>query len=107
MDSRKSNKNKNYLLSANIITSTSTDSTISSIYGGEEMNKNFSTDSSSTLSIVFKGDSMQYIAILMFFTLIEIILFVSNEFIIIINHINILEKKINFFYNGFTIYALH
>ena len=104
--SSKSNKNNNYLLSANTTASTSTDSTISSIHGGEEMNKNLASDSSSALSNVFKGDSIKYIAILMFFTFIEIILFVSIEFIIIINHINKLETKINFFYNGYTVLSV-
>ena len=102
LDSSKSIKNNNSLLSANTSVSSSTDSTMSSIHG-EEMNKNIASDSSSTLSSVFKGDSIRYIAILMFFTFIEIILFVSIEFIIIINHINKLEKKINFFYNGYSV----
>ena len=102
LDSRKSIKNNNYLLSENTSASSSTDSTISSIHG-EEMNKNLASDSSSTLSSVFKGDSIRYIAILMFFTFIEIILFVSIEFIIIINHINKLEKKINVFYDGYSV----
>jgi len=52
------------------------------------MNKNLDSDSSSTLSNAFKGDSIKYIAILMLFTFIDIILFASIEFIIIIRKEN-------------------
>ena len=105
LDSQKSIKTNNNLFSENTSASSSTNSAISSIHG-EEMNKNLTSDSSSALSNVFKGDSIKYIAILMFFTFIEIILFVSIEFIIIINHINKLEKKINFFYNGYSVLTI-
>ena len=102
LDSPKSSNTNNNLISMNSSDLPSTNSTIFSVQG-EEMNKNLASDSSSTLSTVFKADSIKFIAILMFFTFIEIILFVSLEFIIISNHINKIKRKVNYFYNGYNV----
>ena len=101
-DSLKSSKTNNNLIAINTSDLPSINSTISSM-NGEEMNKNLASDSSSTLSTVFKADSIKFVSILMFFTFIEIILFVSLEFFIINNHINKIKRKINYFYNGYNV----
>ena len=105
-----SNNNLNSPNSYNINNSLiSTDQTISSsnsttnIINGEDMNKGLASDSSSTLSNIFKADSIKYIAILVFFIFIEIILFVSIEFIIMNNNINKLSKKIEILHKGYII----
>ena len=101
LDSPKPNNTDNHLLSSKSIPSLP-DSSISSVHG-EEMNKNLSSDSSSTLSNIFKADSIKYIAILVFFIFIETILFVSIEFILINNNINKVKHKIEFLYKGYII----
>ena len=102
LNSPKSSKNNNNLNLTNTSDLSMTNSSISSSKG-EEIHKNLASDSSSILSTVFKADSIKYITILMFFTFLEILLFVSLEFIIINNQINKIKRKINYFYNGYNI----
>ena len=102
LDSPNSGKTNNNLISIDKSDLTTTNSTISSMKG-EEINKNMASDSSSILSTVFKANSIKYISILMLFTFLEIIIFVSLELIIINNQINKIKRKINYFYNGYNV----
>ena len=70
---------------------------------GEELNKGLTSDTSSTLSNVFKADSIKYIRLLVFFTFIETLLFISVEFVIMLNSLNKLKKKIDYVGKGFII----
>jgi hypothetical protein len=70
---------------------------------GEELNKGLTSDTSSTLSNVFKADSIKYIRILVFFTFIGTVLFLTIEFFIMFHCLNKLKMKINYVEKGFII----
>ena len=69
----------------------------------EELNKGLTSDTSSTLSNIFKADSIKYIRILVFFTFIGAILLLSIEFVIMLHCLNKLKMKINYVEKGFVI----
>ena len=64
---------------------------------GEELNKGLTSDTSSTLSNVFKADSIIYIRILVFFTFIETLLLLTIEFVIMFHVLNKLKMSFNSF----------
>ena len=70
---------------------------------GEELNKGLTSDTSSTLSNVFKADSIKYIRILVFFTFIETLLLLALEFVIMYHGLNKLKMKIDYVGKGFVI----
>jgi hypothetical protein len=70
---------------------------------GEELNKGLTSDTSSTLSNVFKADSIKYIRILVFFTFIETLLLLVLEFVIMYHGLNRLKIKIDYVGKGFVI----
>ena len=70
---------------------------------GEELNKGLTSDTSSTLSNVFKADSIKYIRILVFSTFIGTLLLLSIEFVIMFHGLNKLKLKIDYVEKGFII----
>ena len=70
---------------------------------GEELNKGLTSDTSSTLSNVFKDDSIKYIRISVFFTFIETLLLLSLEFVIMHHNLSKLKMKIDYVGKGFVI----
>ena len=94
----------NYLVStdSNINASSSIDiSRQNSDYHREEINKGLVPESSSSLSNIFKSNTINSIKILIAFTFFMTFLFLIVEFIITYRQMNKLKNKVNYLYNSF------
>ena len=101
IDSQKSSNIDNYLSKKK--KSFSSESQLSSSsYPTEDINKGLS-DSTETLSNIFKFNSIKYIKILIFSTFLCIFLFLLSVFLITYIHLDNLKTKIDFLYNGYII----
>ena len=99
IESPKSSSTNNILCNS----SSSHQENVNTVSQGEEINKGLSSDSSSSLSNMFKANSIKYIRILLFCTIIETLLLISIEFIIIYCQINKITNKIHYLQNGYII----
>ena len=70
---------------------------------GEEFNRGFSSDSSSTLSNIFKGYSIKYIKILGMALFLLTSLLTANMFIVMVVQLDKIKRKIEFLRNGYLI----
>ena len=102
IESPKSSNTNNYLFSSTISSSQELSKPNSTLQN-EEMNKGLSSDSSSTLTNIFKANTINYIKILINFTFIGTFILILIEFLITFNHINKLKKKIEFLKNSYII----
>jgi len=102
IDSPKSSNTNNYLFH-------SKDSSLSSLpqsspaIQGEELNKGLASDPTSTLSNIFKGNSIKYINILGVILFFLIFLIHSNYFFIMISYLKRIKRKIEFLRSGYLI----
>ena len=95
IDSPKSSNTNNHLFhSKNIKMPSSAQS--SPTIQGEELNKGIASDSSSTLSNIFKGSSIKYIKILGLILFFLTFLLSLSMFIIMISQTNKINRKIEF-----------
>ena len=70
---------------------------------GEEFNKGLASDSSSTLSNIFKSNSIKFIRIFGIILFFLTFLLLSNMFSIMHFHMNRIRRKIEFLRNGYLI----
>ena len=96
------NDNDNYLFSSTISSSRETPPSVS-VFQREEINKGLASDSSSTLSNIFKGYSVKYIRILIDLISFGTFLLLLIEFLITLYHIDEMRTKIDFLNNGYII----
>ena len=102
IDSPKSSNTNNHLFhSKNFKMPSSTQP--SPIIQGEELNKGITSDSSSTLSNIFKGSSIKYIKILGLVLFFLTFFLPLNMFIIMITQTNKISRKIEFLRKGYLI----
>jgi ATP-dependent Zn protease len=101
LKSLKSSNNNDYLSSSDSLNSST--SNINSEAKKEDINKDITTESSSSLSNIFTSYSIKYMRILMFITFLLIIVCVSLEFIMVYQHMNKLRMKLHFYYSGHII----
>ena len=103
IDSPKSSNTNNYLFGSkksNIPFS----SKLSPAIQGDELNKELASDSSSTLSNIFKGYSIKYIKILGMALLFLTFLLLASMFILMNYEMNKIKRKIEFLKNGYLIF---
>ncbi len=105
-DMRKSVQNNNisnnYLLEEHEL-STISNTESENITPGEDINKGLMVGNSSPLTNIFKSNSMKNINLLINFIFVGTFCFLLGEFLITYNHLNQLEKKINYLKNGYII----
>ena len=70
---------------------------------GEDFNKGLASESSSSLSNIFKGNSIKYIRILGVILFILTFLLITIMFLIMYFHLNEIKEKIEFLRNGYLI----
>ena len=102
IDSPKSSNTNNYLFHSKDSKFPSSIQSSSNIQG-EELNKGIASDSSSTLSNIFKGYSIKYIKILGLILFLLTFILTLSMFIIMISHTNLISRKIEFLRNGYLI----
>ena len=102
IESPKSSSTDNYLISSNSSPMPISSQPNPSIQG-EEMNKGLASDSSSTLTNIFKASSIKYIKILISYVFILTLILLIIEFLIVYRHFNKLESKIDFLKNSYII----
>ena len=102
IDSPKSSNTNNYLFGSKKSTLPSS-SQLSHAIQGVEFNKGPTSDSSSTLSNIFKGNSIKYIKILGVVLFLFTILLTLSMFLIMIFQMKRIKKKIEFLRNGHLI----
>ena len=102
IESPKSSSTDNYLISSNSSPMPISSQPNPSIQG-EEMNKGLASDSSSTLTNIFKASSIKYIKILISYVFTLTLILLIIEFLIVYRHFNKLESKIDFLKNSYII----
>ena len=102
IESPKSSNTDNYLIKSNSPLSNEL-SNKNYDFGKQEINEELTTDLSSSLSTIFKSNTIIYIRYLIGFLFIEIVIFNLIQFIIVYRQIKKLKKKIYFLYNGYQI----
>ena len=99
---KSSSTSENYFLSANESSYNESYQAVS-ISQGEEINKGLSSNSSSSLSNIFKNNTIFYIKILINLTFLGTFLLIVIEFLITFRHMNKLKEKIQHLKNSFKI----
>ena len=103
-ESSQSSNTDNYLFSSNS-SSIHESSHHTSNIEREDLNKGLSSDLSTSLSNLFKSNTIKYIRILINITFLFIIALICLDFFISFGHMNKLKTKINYLQNGYIILA--
>mgnify|MGYP002623817560 CR=1 FL=1 len=101
IDSPKSSNTNNYLFPYKSAESGEKQSSYA--FEGEELNKGFISDSSSTLSNIFKGNNIKYIRIFGIILFFLTFLLFSNMFLIMYIHMGKIKRRIEFLKNSYLI----
>ena len=96
------NDDDNYLFSSTISSSGETPPSVS-VFQREEINKGLASDSSSTLSNIFKGYSVKYIRVLIDLISFGTFILLLFEFLITLHHIDEMRTKVDFLNSGYII----
>ena len=104
IESPNSSNTNDYLFSTNSNLSESLELSKQNLdFHKEENNKEFTSDSFSSLSNIFKSYSINYIKILINIAFISTFLLIIIEFLLSYNYINKAKSKIDLLYNGYKI----